>query len=183
MNTATRRCKARTSTLSHCTSPWIIYITFSTAVACRGHTVLLFVLADKVSPRVADGRSGAAGAGWVGAVGVSREERGKRRQREGRPSVTKAFGGLRAGVRGRGSICCGLRGHCSAWERPVAVVCAALAFFFKRVGGSLSGPGPAGQTKGIHYSWRGTTHEKLTQGSHNICFFGLPSGNFCLSID
>lgn len=45
----------------------------------------------------------------------------------GRPAVTKVFLGAWR-VRGRGSICCSLRGHCSAGERPVAVVCAALAF-------------------------------------------------------
>lgn len=98
----------------------------------------------------------------------SSEERGKRRQR-GRLFVTKVFlGGGR--VRGRGSICCGLRGHCSARERPVAVVCAALAF--QACGWIFIWAGPDCGTKGIYYSWRGTTHEKLTQGSDNICFIG-----------
>jgi len=46
-----------------------------------------------------------------------RRKRGERRQR-GRPTVTKV-----SGVRGRGSICSSLRGHCGAVERPVAVVC------------------------------------------------------------
>lgn len=61
---------------------------------------------------------------WTGGCLVRREGR---EGKGGRPAVTKVFlGGWR--VRGQGSICCGLRGHCGARERPVAVVCAALAF-------------------------------------------------------
>lgn len=53
-------------------------------MAFCSRTVLLFVLADKVTPRVADGRSGAAG--------VSGEERGKRRQKGAGPQSQKCFG-------------------------------------------------------------------------------------------
>lgn len=101
-------------TLTHtnyCTPPSVIYITFSTAVAFPQHSGVGFVLEDKVTPRVADGRSGPAG----------REERGERRQR-GRPTVTKVFG-----VRGRGSICSGVRGHCIA-GRDLLPWCVLLSF-------------------------------------------------------
>lgn len=98
-------------------------------------TVGLFVLADKVTPRVADGRSDAAGG----------EERGKRRQR-GRPTVTKVFWGSEVGeasavawgdIASLGETCC--RGVC----------CLA----FQHVGGSLSRTGlTAGQKRSITVS-------------------------------
>lgn len=103
--------KSHTHTHDNCMSPSDIYITFSTAVAFTSHSVAGFVSEDKVTPRVADGRSGPAG----------RKERGERRQR-GRPAVTKVFG-----VRGRGSICSGLRGHCIA-GRDLLPWCVLLSF-------------------------------------------------------
>lgn len=91
----TRRCRAHT--VLGITLAWIstllriIYITFFTAVAFCGRTVLLFVLADKVTPKVADGRSGAAG---VGLGWLSSKERGKRRQRGPSRSHKSVLGGL-----------------------------------------------------------------------------------------
>lgn len=91
--------------------PQSFHMTFSTAVAFPAHSWARFVSEHKVTPRVTDGRSGPAG----------RVERGKRRQR-GCPTVTKVFR-----VRGRGSICSGLRGHCSA-GRDLLPWCVLLVF-------------------------------------------------------
>ena len=59
---------------NYCTPPSAICITFSTAVAFPVHCGAGFVSEDKVTPRVADGRSGPAG------------ERGERGEKAKRPS-------------------------------------------------------------------------------------------------
>lgn len=97
---------------NYCMSPSAIYIRFSTAVAFSVHSGAVFVLEDKVTPRVADGRSAPAGG----------KETGNRRQR-GRPSVTKVF----RRVRGQGSICSGLGGDCIA-GRDLLPWCVLLSF-------------------------------------------------------
>lgn len=95
------------------------------------HSGAVFVSEDKVTPRVADGRSGPAGG----------EETGNRRQR-GHPSVTKVFRGSEVreasapawgDIASLGETCC--RGVC----------CLA----FQHVGGSFS---QTGLTKKIYYS-------------------------------
>lgn len=85
-----------------------MYITFSTAVAFSAHSGAVFVLEDKVTPRVADGRSGPAGE----------EESGEGRQK-GCPTVTKVFGGQRSGKH-----LLWPEGTLQRKEGPVAVVCA-----------------------------------------------------------
>lgn len=88
---ATRWSKVHNFARNHCTLLRIIYITCSAAVAFCGRTVLLFVLADKVTPRVADGRSGTAGEGR-GCGGLVRRE-----GREGKGAVSssqKCFWGV-----------------------------------------------------------------------------------------
>lgn len=105
-----REYKTHTRMRDYCTPPSHIYITISTAVAFPSLCVAGFVSEDKVTPRVADGRSGSAG----------RKDRGERRQR-GCPTVTKV---LR--VRGQGSICSGLR-HCIT-EGDLLPHCVLLSF-------------------------------------------------------
>lgn len=76
-----------------------LYAIFCTAVAFSVHTGAVLVLHNKVTPRVADGRS----------VPVGDADRGERGQKKCCPTVTKVFG-----VRGQESICSGPRGHCFA---------------------------------------------------------------------
>lgn len=49
--------------------PSVIYIRFSTAVAFPAHSGAGFLTEDKVTPRVADGRSGPAGVKREGREG------------------------------------------------------------------------------------------------------------------
>lgn len=153
-----QECKTHTCTYNNCTPPSTIYITFSTAVAFSAHSGAVFVLEDKVTPRVADGRSGPAGG----------EERGKRRQK--RPSLShKSVWGSEVGeasalawgdIASLGETCC--RGVC----------CLA----FQHVGGSLSRTGLTfGQRGSITVSVGWHTH---TRGINNICFIELWSGHF-----
>lgn len=95
--TCSKKVQCSRSSPNHCMLLRIIYITYFTAVAFCGRTVLLFVLADKVTPRVADGRSGAAGVNWWGGCLVRREGR------EGKRGLFRSYKSVFGGLEGQRS--------------------------------------------------------------------------------
>lgn len=98
-----------------------LYAIFCTAVAFSVHTGAVLVLHNKVTPRVADGRS----------VPVGDADRGERGQKKMLSHSHKSVWGQRSGKH-----LLWPEGTLLRWERPVAVVGA--AHFSMWVGGSLS---------------------------------------------
>lgn len=109
--------KTHTHRRDYCMPPSDIYITISIAVAFPLRSGAGFVSEDKVTPRVADGRSGPAG----------RKDRGERRQR-GCPTVTKCWG---SEVREASALAWDIASLRETCCRSVCCSAFQLSFFFR----------------------------------------------------